>query len=85
MAWKLLLRDAHGRSPDREVHALQVRFVGDTAEIHRTDGAIELVSMNDFQMTTWTRAELWAELRKLGGGKLWFERKGASQPASKRA
>jgi hypothetical protein len=72
MAWKLILTDVHGRQPDRAVYALQVRLTGDTAEIHKTDSTIELVSLNNFQISTWTRDELWKDLRKLAGG-MWFD------------
>lgn len=72
MAWKLILTDVHGRQPDRAVHALQIRFTGDTAEIHKTDTTIELVSLNNFRITTWARDELWRDLRKLAGG-MWFD------------
>lgn len=78
MAWKLVLSDVHGRKPDRALYALQVRFVGDSAEIHKTDTTIELVSLNDYRIMTWSRDELWQELRQLGDGKLWFEQRSVS-------
>lgn len=73
MAWKLVLNDVHGQGEPREVHALQVRFMGDCAEISKTDSTIEIVNMNEVQLSTWTRQELWDDLRKLAGGKLWHE------------
>lgn len=73
MAWKLILTDVHGKQPERAIHALQIRFVGDSAEIHKTDTTIELISLNNFRITTWAREELWTGLRKLAGG-MWFDK-----------
>jgi hypothetical protein len=73
MAWKIVLSDVHGHEKPREMHALAVRFVGDAAEVQKTDGTYELFSLNRWQLTSWTREALWSELRKLNGGRFWFE------------
>lgn len=77
MAWKLILTNAH-TNKELAVYALQARFVGDCVEIHTTDGRIELISLNEWKVSTWTRDELWDKLRQYGDGKLWFEGRAAS-------
>jgi hypothetical protein len=73
MAWKVILTDVHGHEEPQEMHALSVRFVGDAAEVQKTDGTYVLFSMNRWQLTSWTRQELWDDLKKMNGGRLWFE------------
>jgi hypothetical protein len=74
MAWKIIATDLHRGSPDEEIYAIQIRFVGDSAEIHTTSGEIRLMNLNEFQLSSWTREELWENLRKVSGDKLWFEK-----------
>ena len=75
MAWKIISTDVHGNEPDEEIYVIQIRFVGDSAEIHTTDGSIRLISMNERQLSTWTRKELWDNLRNLAGEPLWYEKR----------
>ncbi len=74
MAWKIVATDLHRGGPEETLYVTQIRFVGDSAEIHTTGGEIRLMNLNEYQLSSWTREELWANLRKLTGEKLWFEK-----------
>ena len=74
MSWKIVATDLHQGSPDETIYAIQIRFVGDSAEIHTTASEIRLLNLNEYQLTSWTREELWNNLRELTGEKLWFEK-----------